>query len=728
MSCRMLTNALFLLRKRRGVVFLLSLAALSNWSSGPATAQFYVHEIQTVDGGGALNNEQLNRHYEAYHYLINPTDLNILDFDGALVDSIEDQFDQIDFAGNGGGTFAVNNPVLGAGGNDFAIEARAKVTIPAGTWQIAFGSDDGGQLTLADVSFGARFGENFLFPAEQRSNQIWFNDNRGHAWTGASFTLTAPLTTIFHSSFHERGGGDSFEVAIRNASSGLQTGVNATDWVLLEDGALGWDVAPTQDLPHILGSFPAAPASINGVAGALREVTPPAGVIFNTTGDGTTMMNGVFNQLWVAHNNSGNLNANLDGLVNNGTRLNIQDSWWTGNAGAQLDTQNYPQPIIDSTEFPGAGAGNQESYTVWSSGEIDLPAGDVKFRHGVDDYKYLAVDFQGNGTAGDQPGEVLYNDNEWVNWDGTRADGDVTKVAGGTVKTAGWTKVEFIMSEGGGGDAGTLYWDVGNKDLFPDIGSFNSAYLQGEGKTFEDFLVPANKMRTVARGALGSVGLQAALDGATVNLEVSSDLVDADHVQLRNANFSTTLDVSGATVNVSVLGGDLVVGDEFVLFDASTITGQSGVNWNLPGGNDKWDVSGFSAGTTNRIKYTGGLTDPLDCNGDGSVTIADADCNCDGDLAALLTALGTLNGDADGDKQVQFPDFVILANNFGKAGTFTKGDFDCDGTVQFPDFVILANNFGKTGAGAAAAVPEPSSLTLIGLAGLMLGFARRRRS
>ena len=57
----------------------------------------------------------------------------------------------------------------------------------------------------------------------------------------------------------------------------------------------------------------------------------------------------------------------------------------------------------------------------------------------------------------------------------------------------------------------------------------------------------------------------------------------------------------------------------------------------------------------------------------------------------------TLPGDIDGDGTVQFPDFVILANNFGKTvPANTLGDLDGDGIVQFPDFVILANNFGKT--------------------------------
>ena len=697
-----------------------------------AQAQFWVRELNTATA-------QLDEHYETYMFLTNQADYNWLDFQGYITTDDNLEWDVVDNGGNNGGNFAVNEPPF-EGGEDYAMEARAIVTIPAGRWQIAFGSDDGGQLTLGSGSGGAvavpfigSFGQNLNHQtAGSDANQIWFVGNRGHAWTGGTIQVDAPTKTILHGSFHERGGGDSWELAIRDANSSVAGGFNG-EFQLLENNLLGWKVAPTEELPaRKPNGLPKGPGAggvtLSGPAGRLGEVAPIAGAIIKTTGDGATVTPGVLNQVWVNHNNSGNLIGNLQGLVNAANKLSIQDYWWTGNAGAQGDIQNYPEPVKDSPNFGGAAAGNQESYTVWMSGEINLPAGDFKMRHGVDDYKYLAIDLGGNGTAGDEPGEVLYDDNAWVNWDGTRGQTDQVKVAGGTNPTAGWKKIEFIMSEGGGGDAGTLYWDVGNKDTFPHVASFNNEFIQDEGQTFEDYLVPADALRSVTRGNITGVELQSALNGATVNIKVSSDLVDADHVQLRSAQFPTQLDVNGATVNVSVLGGPLVPGDKFVPFDADTIIGQSGVIWNLPGGNDKWDLSGFAAGTTNRIIYTGGLTNPLDCNGDGSVTIADADCNCDGDLAALLTALGTLNGDADGDKQVQFPDFVILANNFGKAGTFTKGDFDCDGTVQFPDFVILANNFGKTGAGAAAAVPEPSSLTLIGLAGLMLGFARRRRS
>jgi hypothetical protein len=87
----------------------------------------------------------------------------------------------------------------------------------------------------------------------------------------------------------------------------------------------------------------------------------------------------------------------------------------------------------------------------------------------------------------------------------------------------------------------------------------------------------------------------------------------------------------------------------------------------------------------------------------------------------------SLPGDADLDGQVQFTDFVLLANNFGMAGTWGQGDFTADGLVDFPDFVVMANNFDTRLPGVAAtAVSEPTA-SLICLPVVAIGSLGRRR-
>jgi hypothetical protein len=48
-------------------------------------------------------------------------------------------------------------------------------------------------------------------------------------------------------------------------------------------------------------------------------------------------------------------------------------------------------------------------------------------------------------------------------------------------------------------------------------------------------------------------------------------------------------------------------------------------------------------------------------------------------------------GDATGDGKVDFNDFLVLQNNYGKPGGWLQGDFDGSGVVDFNDYLILQN-------------------------------------
>jgi hypothetical protein len=107
----------------------------------------------------------------------------------------------------------------------------------------------------------------------------------------------------------------------------------------------------------------------------------------------------------------------------------------------------------------------------------------------------------------------------------------------------------------------------------------------------------------------------------------------------------------------------------------------------------------------------------------------------------------TYAGDANMDGGVTFADFSLLQNNFGQSGKLWEdGDFNYDGTVNFADFSLLQNNFGQSqspnslvasltpeqaqviAAFAAENAPEPTTLGLLGLAGMGLLGRRRRRA
>ncbi|MCC5830461.1 MAG: BNR-4 repeat-containing protein [Phycisphaeraceae bacterium] len=86
-------------------------------------------------------------------------------------------------------------------------------------------------------------------------------------------------------------------------------------------------------------------------------------------------------------------------------------------------------------------------------------------------------------------------------------------------------------------------------------------------------------------------------------------------------------------------------------------------------------------------------------------------------------------GDANSDLIVNDLDLAILQANLGSTDAdWTMGDFNGDGRVGLADAFILFQNYMPAVDGAAGfdAIPEPTSLALLGIGGL-LGLSRRRR-
>ena len=90
-----------------------------------------------------------------------------------------------------------------------------------------------------------------------------------------------------------------------------------------------------------------------------------------------------------------------------------------------------------------------------------------------------------------------------------------------------------------------------------------------------------------------------------------------------------------------------------------------------------------------------------------------------------LQNLLSLEGDVDGDRDVDITDFDRLAHFFDADGRFRpnewlEGNFDGDDDIDITDFNFLASNFAPNGYGMSA-VPEPSAFLLASMAVILLG-------
>lgn len=113
----------------------------------------------------------------------------------------------------------------------------------------------------------------------------------------------------------------------------------------------------------------------------------------------------------------------------------------------------------------------------------------------------------------------------------------------------------------------------------------------------------------------------------------------------------------------------------------------------------------------------------FDLNADDLVSHADRE-------VWIEELFGTVLGDANLDKKVDFDDFNTLSQNFSTEGGWAEGDFDGSGDIQFADFVLLSANFASSTT--VATVPEPSSgmmflLSMVSLAHCRLTWCRRFR-
>jgi T5SS/PEP-CTERM-associated repeat protein len=295
--------------------------------------------------------------------------------------------------------------------------------------------------------------------------------------------------------------------------------------------------------------------------------------------------------------------------------------------------------------------------------------------------------------------EVLVLSNTLVNHGIVEMDGGELETGGQLTNNGDIDVQSAILRTGGAGlvnNSGGQFSIVGGQvDVFGAVNNNTGAQIVVGARStavFHDALVN-NGQFTLFEGS-SVIALENLSFTPTSALAVRIGQDEEEVPEFATVESAGQISLNGA-LNVTLASGFTpTLGDSFQLFTAS-------------GG-----VMGSFAGAT-LPSLTGGLAWDLDYNAED----------------VILRVVAGLTADFNGDGFVNSADLGVWKTNFGKAAGAVRaeGDANGDGAVDGTDYLAWQRQLGSSAStGAAAPVPEPASLALIGLAAA--GVASRRRS
>jgi hypothetical protein len=433
-------------KARNLIIVFLAVGFLSCQLAIPTTeaAPTFTVQAYNVVGGGGSNDNDLNSTLES---------LGIWDaIDGGAVtgpvtigsttyniQNIHNDTDSVISYNNG--TFSPNNAWstigsgAGLGGDDFAVRALATVTFQPGTYSVATGSDDGRYLRLAGITFDSFGGQGGT--VQSAADTVMFNGTTGHNYSVGTFTVAAPTTATLDTHFFERGGGDSFNLAIKSGAD-TSMGGPGDGWELLQHNALGGSVSVDNayTLPSRLKTVARLSALRDAVVGAAyvdNNGTAQAPASWTLEERGTpTVGPGLLGEYYTrSGDNPGTFMGSRIDLV----------------PGSPAPTEFYfpNDPGGANTSFADGPWGRlEDNFFVRWTGSLDVPQdGTYNFRMNTDDRSRIFIDVDGDGTLEAAPGQPAWT----VNWSGVTL-------------TAGLHDVEFNAIEYGGGDWTRVEWEL----------------------------------------------------------------------------------------------------------------------------------------------------------------------------------------------------------------------------------------------------------------------------